>query len=61
VLLRLPDRLLADLDAWRLEVEATLPSGAQITRADLMRHLLQQAVDAHKAARPLKGRKSPPR
>lgn len=49
VLLRLPDDLLHDIDAWRGEIERDLPGGATITRADLMRHLLEKDVRQWKA------------
>ncbi len=44
VLLRLPDDLLCEIEAWRQEIENTLPSGATITRADLLRRILENAV-----------------
>lgn len=48
VLLRLPDQLLGEIEAWRAEIERELPGGAAISRADLMRHILEEAVRRRK-------------
>lgn len=51
VLLRVPDDLLAEIDAEVGVIVSQLPAGATITRADLMRQMLKEALLARKAKR----------
>lgn len=45
----MPDDVLAGFDRWVDELRDTVPGGAGITRADLMRDLLARALAEHEA------------
>ena len=49
--IRAPVTLLAALDEWTEELKGELPGGSGITRTDLIRDLLQKAVDERQKAR----------
>lgn len=48
----LPAELVAELDAWVDEARVALPGGSGITRADLIRDLLHNALSERRQARP---------
>lgn len=45
----LPDRLIAGYDRWLERVQLTVPGGLGITRADLMRDVLEKGLRAQEA------------
>lgn len=48
----LPDRLLAGYDRWVERVQLAVPGGLGISRADIMRDVLEKALRAHEADTP---------
>ena len=55
--IRAPVTLLAALDEWVEEVKSELPGGSGITRTDLIRDVLQRAVDEHRETRKPKAKR----
>ena len=49
--LRVPSVLVQELDEWVEESARSLPGGSGITRTDLIRDLLQKAVEEHRRAK----------
>ena len=56
--LEVPDDVLAGFDRWVEELQVSVPGGAGISRADLMRDVLAKALREHEAGakRPVKKR-----
>lgn len=48
----LPGEMLEGLDDWVVELRATVKAGAGIARSDLIRDILQQALDDHRKGKP---------
>lgn len=57
--LALPSETVTELDRWLEELRGSVPGGGGISRADLIRDILQKAVQARIAARKPKAKGRP--